>query len=81
MSEIVDFTLLILREFQEKGPYLSLLYTGQSSPISHSCCTLYLQLEVTNSPGCIDFERDLQVVLPKDLAECLQQGFAHSVSL
>lgn len=50
-------------------------------PFSHSCCTLYLQLELTNSPGCIDFERDLQVVLPKDLAECLQQGFAHSVSL
>jgi hypothetical protein len=69
MHEIVVFTLPISRQFQEKGPCLSLLYTGEPSPVSHSCCIVYLQSELTNSSGCIDFEHDLQVVFHKDLAK------------
>ena len=60
-------------------PFSSLYW--RPSPVSHSCGPLSLQLELTNSPGCMGFECDLQVVFPEDLAECLQQGFAHTVSL
>lgn len=42
---------------------------------------MHLQLELTHSSGCIDFERDLWVDFHKDQANCLQQGFARTVSV
>lgn len=81
MSEITVFALPISRQFQDKGPCLSLLHTREPSPGSHSHCIMHLQLELTHISGCIDFERDLWVDFHKDQANCLQQGSARTVSV